>query len=88
MAHGETAGDAPGEPAEVPPHALADWFQGFEAGGPRMRVDPDTFGGTMINRDEHRRQAFAGDRRRQVGAPHHVDHLGDNGTVVVARPAR
>ena len=32
------------------------------------------------------RLAFAGNRRRQVGAPHHVDRVGDDGAVVVARP--
>ena len=48
MAHGQTAGDRLGEPAEMLPHALADRLQGLEAGGPCMRVDADAFGGAMI----------------------------------------
>src|SRR5215208_4925051 len=67
---------------------LADRLQGLEAGSLRMRVDPDTFGGAMIDRDEHRRLALAGDCRRQIGAPHRVDRVGDDGAVVVARTAR
>src|ERR1700750_2711171 len=34
------------------------------------------------------RLALAGDGRGQVGAPHGVDRLGDDGAVVAARPAR
>jgi len=50
VAHGQTASDRLGEPAEALPHALADRLQGLEAGGLRMRVDADTFGGAMIDR--------------------------------------
>jgi hypothetical protein len=32
-------------------------------------MDSNAFGGTVIDGDEHRRLAFAGDRSRQVGAP-------------------
>src|SRR5258707_1936432 len=88
MPHGQTVGDRPGESAEVLAHALANRLQGLEAGGLWMRVDPDTFGGAMINRNEHRGLAFAGNRRRQVGTPHHVDRVGDDGAVMVARPTR
>ena len=70
------------------PHALPDRLQGLKAGSLRMRVDPDTFGGAMIDRDEHRGLAFAGDRRRQIGAPHRVHRVGDDGAVVVAGTAR
>ena len=49
----ETLGDALGEPAEVSAHALADRFQGVEAGRPRIGVDAKVFGGTMMHRDEH-----------------------------------
>ena len=62
MAHGEATSDGPGKAAEVPPHALTDRLQGFEAGGVGVGMDTDAFGGAMINCDEHRRQAFAGDR--------------------------
>ena len=88
MAHGQTAGDCLGEPTEMLPYALADRLQGLEAGGPCMRVDADAFGGAMIDRDEHRGLAFPGDRRRQVGAPHRIDRVRDDGAVVIARPPR
>src|SRR5439155_20285922 len=68
--------------------ALPTRLQGLETGSLPVRVDPDTFGGAMINRDEHRRLALAGDRRRQIGAPHRVDRVGDDGAVVVAGTAR
>jgi hypothetical protein len=42
----------------------------------------------MIDRDEHRGLAFAGDRRCQVGAPHRIDRVRDDGAVVMARPPR
>ena len=88
MAHREAAGDAAGKAAEVSPHALTDRLQRFEAGGPGMGMDADAFGGAMIDRDEHRRLAFAGDRRGQVGAPHRIDRVGDDGAVMAARPPR
>src|SRR3954470_4121316 len=88
VAHRQTAGDRLGEPAEMLPYALADRLQGLEAGGPCMRVDADAFGGTMIECDEHRGLAFASDRRRQVGAPHRIDRVRDDGAVVIARPPR
>jgi hypothetical protein len=88
VAHGQTAGDRLGEPAEMLPYALTDRLQGLEAGGPGMRVDADAFGGTMIDRDEHRGLAFAGKCRRQIGAPHRINPFRDDGAVVVARPPR
>src|SRR5215216_1564327 len=39
VAHGQTAGDRLGKPAEMLPHALTDWLQSLEAGGPGMRVE-------------------------------------------------
>src|SRR5258708_28381003 len=77
-----------GEAAEVVPHALTDRFQRLEPGCPRMGVDADAFSGAMIDRDEHRRRALAGERRRQIGSPHRVHRLGDDGAVVVPRPTR
>ena len=68
MPHGEAAGDRLAEPAEALPQALADRLQRLKAGSLPVRVDPDTFGGAMINRDEHRRLAFASDCHRSV--PH------------------
>jgi hypothetical protein len=88
VAHCQTAGDRLGEPAEMLPYALAERLQGLEAGGPCMRVNADAFGGTMIDRDEHRGLTFAGDRGRQVGAPHRIDRVRDDSAVVGARPPR
>jgi hypothetical protein len=88
MPNSEAAGDGLGEPAEVLPHTLADRLQSFEAGRACMRMDPDTVGGAVINRDEHRGRSFAGDCRRQVGAPHRVDCVGDDGAVMRPRSTR
>src|ERR687894_856360 len=63
VAHRQTARDRLSEPTKMLPYALAERFQGLEAGGPCMRVNADAFGGAMIDRDEHRGLAFAGDRR-------------------------
>src|SRR5205823_10443606 len=87
MSHGKAAGARLAEPTEALPHALPDRLQGLEAGSLRMRVDPDTFGGATIDRDEHRRLAFASDCRCEVGAPHRVHRVGADGATVVARPA-
>jgi hypothetical protein len=70
------------------PYALADRLQGLEAGGPCMCVNVDAFGGTMNDRDEYRGLAFAGKCRRQVGAPHRIEFVRDDGAVVVARSPR
>ena len=77
-------------PLAKPPkwRPLTDWFQRLEPGCPRMGVDADAFSRAMIDRDEHRRRALAGDRRRQIGSPHRVHRLGDDGTVMVPRPTR
>ena len=86
--HRQAARDVGREPTEVTPHALPDRLQRLEAGGPRMGMDADAFGRTMIHRDEHRGLTFTGEGRRQIGAPHRVDRVGNDGAVVVARPAR
>src|SRR5947208_10471930 len=88
MPHGKAAGARLAEPTEALPHALPDRLQRLETGSLRMRVDTDTFCGAMINRDEHRRLALAGDRRCQIGAPHRVDRIGDDGAIVVAGTAQ
>ena len=41
----------------------------------------------MIDREEHRRLALAGDGGRQVGAPDRVHHLRDDGAIMAARAA-
>jgi len=84
---GQSAGDGLGKPAEMLPHALADRLQRLEAGGPCVGVDPDAFGGAVIDGDEHRRPTLGGDRGGQIGAPHRVHGRGDDGAVVAARSA-
>src|SRR2546423_8943129 len=69
VADGETTGDGLGEPAEVLPRTLADRFQRLEAGGSCIGMNADTFGGAVIDGDEHCRLALAGDRGRQIGGP-------------------
>jgi len=88
VAHVEATRNVLGEAAEMLPHALPDRLQRLEAGGLPGGVDADTLGTEMVDRDEHRRLALAGDRGRQVGAPHRVDRRGDDGAVMAARTAR
>ena len=78
-AHRETMGDVLGEAVEVASHALEDRLQRFEPGHSGTRVYADTFSCEMIHRNEHRSLAFPGKRRRQVGAPHGVHGLGNDG---------
>lgn len=40
----------------------------------------------MIDGDEHGGLAFAGERGRQIGAPHGIEGVGDDGAVVVPGP--
>src|SRR5690348_1710858 len=42
----------------------------------------------MVDGDEHRRQALAGDGRGEVGAPHRVHRLRDDGPVVATWATR
>ena len=51
-------------------------------------MDAHALGRVMIDGDEHRDLALAGDGRGQVGAPHRVHRVGDDGAVVVARASR
>ncbi len=85
--HGETAADGVAKTAEVLPHALPDRLQGLEAGRPCGGMDADAFGGAVVDGDEHRRLALAGDRGGQIGAPQGVHRGGDDGAVMAARPA-
>lgn len=87
MADTKALGDVPGERSEVPAHALADRFQCLEPGRPRTGVDAHASGGEMIDRDEHGGLAVTGERSRQIGAPHRVPGIGNDGAVVVPRPA-
>jgi hypothetical protein len=75
VSHGEAAGDVLGEAAEIVARALADRFERLEASGAPCGVDADAFGGAVVDGDEDRRLALAGDGRRQVGAPHRVHRL-------------
>src|SRR3954449_6296344 len=85
-------GQAPGrilcERPEVAAHALADRLQRFEARGSGGSVDADAFGRAVVNGDEHGGLSLAGPGRGQVGAPHLVYPVGNDGAVVTARPSR
>src|ERR671933_395984 len=85
MPEREAGGDTLGEAAEVTPHPLPDRLQRLEAGGALRRVDADALGRAVIDGDKDRDLAFARDRAGQVGAPHRVHRLGNDGAVVTAR---
>src|SRR5215218_5170408 len=84
VANGQTSGDLLRECCKVTPDALADWLQRLEARRPCGGVDTDTFGRAVVDGDEHRGLPLAGPGRGQVGAPHLVYPVGDDGAVVVA----
>ncbi len=88
MPHGEAAGGASGETSEIRAHSPADRFQCLELGDVPRSVDADAFGGALVDRDEHRHLALAGDRRGQVGSPHRIHGIGNDGAVMAARVAR
>src|SRR4051812_40492176 len=58
---------------------LPERLQRLEAVGAAAGVDADALGRAVVDGDEHGRLALAGDRGGQVGAPHRVDRLGDDG---------
>src|SRR5690348_3350494 len=70
------------------PDALADRLQRFEARCPDGGVDADAFGRAVIDSDKHGSLALAGPGRGQVGAPHLVHPVGDEGAIVAAWPPR
>jgi len=88
VAQREDAGDPLAAAAEVTADALAHRLERLEAGGAWRGVDADAVGRAVIDGDEDGDLALAGDSRGQVGAPHHVHRLRDDGAVVGARPAR
>jgi hypothetical protein len=69
-------------------HALADWFERLEAGSALRGMDADAFGGTVVDRDEHRGLPLAGDRHRQVCAPHRVYRVRYDRAFMTARAPR
>jgi hypothetical protein len=73
VAHGEAVGDILGEGAEAAAHALADRPEGLEAGGAGRRLEADALGRAVVEDDEHRRLALAGDGGGQVGVRHRPD---------------
>src|SRR3954453_16967039 len=83
--HGETAPDPLSKAAEAAPHALPDRLERLEAGGPARGMDAHALSRVMIDSDEYRDLALAGVGRGQIGAPHRVHRVGDDGAVVVAR---
>src|SRR5690242_4108508 len=88
VSHREAVRDVGREAAEVSAHALAYWFQSLEARGSRMGVNADALGGTMIHRDEYCRRPFTGEGGGKVGAPHGVDSVRNDGSVVTAWASR
>src|SRR4051794_7051436 len=69
---------------EAVEHAMVDRLQGREAGCPGGGVDADALGRAVVDGDEHGSLSLASPGRRQVGAPHRVHLVGDEGAVVVA----
>jgi hypothetical protein len=90
VAEPETNRDSLGEGAGAVtlPYRLSDRVERLEAVGTAAGVNADAFGRAMIDRDEHRRLALAGHHRGQVGRPHDIDLLSDDGAVVGLRAAR
>src|SRR3954453_16952050 len=86
--NGETARDLFGESAEAAPHALPDRLERLKAGGSARGMHAHTLGRVMIEGHKHRDLPLTGDGRGQVGAPHRVHRVGDDGAVVVARASR
>jgi hypothetical protein len=86
VAQREARCDAFGEAAEVLAHALAERLQCLEAGAAPGGVEADAPGAVVIDGDKHRRLALSRPGGGHVGAPHAVQRLGDDGTVVVTRP--
>src|SRR5690242_19617314 len=85
---GEACCDALGEAAEMAANALPDRLQGLEAGGSERGMEADALGRAVVDGDEHRGLTLAGDGRGQVGTPHYVHRLGDEGAVVAAWSTR
>src|SRR5919202_6228700 len=85
MPEREAGSDGWGKAGEVTAHPLPDRLQRLEAGGALRRVNADALGRAMVDGDKDRDLAFARDRAGQVGAPHRVHRLRDDGAVVTAR---
>ena len=84
----EAGGDLLGKGAEALTHRLSDRFQRLEAIAALGGMDASAFGGTVIDGDEHGGLALAGHDCRHVRAPHLVDPLGRDGTVMGLRATR
>ena len=61
------------EGAEAVVYGLTQRLEGFETVGPTRGMHAEALAGTVIDDDENRSVALAGERRDQVGAPHLVD---------------
>ena len=84
VADGQTPGNVLRECREVTPDTLADWLQRLETRRTGGGVDTDTFGRAVVDGDEHCSLPFVGPDRGQIGAPHLVHPVGDDGAVMVA----
>src|SRR3954467_3245272 len=84
VADGQTPGNVLRECCEVTPDTLADWLQRLETRRTGGGVDTDTFGRAVVDGDEHGGLPLAGPGRGQIGAPHLVHPVGDDGAVMIA----
>src|SRR3954469_13601274 len=81
-------GAAPAHPAEVAAHTLTDRLQRLEARRAGSGMNADTGGGAMIDRDKHGGGPVLGPGGVQIGAPHSVDGLRNDGAVMRPGSAR
>ncbi len=83
VTQGEAGGGVGGHAAKMLAHSLADGLQGVEPRAGLGRVQPDAFGGEVVNGPEDRDLAVGEcDGEGRVGAPQHVRPVGDDGAVM------
>jgi len=63
---------------------LADGLKRLKAGGPARDVDADTRGRAVVDGHKHRDLPLTRDGCGQIGAPHRIHRLGDDGALVRA----
>ena len=79
----EPLGGAGLKPSEVLMDALAEGFQGLEAGGPLDGMNAHTLGRAMVHRGEDRHLAvLESDRCRGIDAPHPVGTIGGDSSAM------
>src|SRR5689334_74755 len=88
VADREGAGRVLCERPEVAAHPLADRLQRLKARRAESGMDADAFGRAVVDGDEHAGLSLASPGCSQVGAPHLVYPVGDDGAVVIAGTPR